>query len=109
MTAKYLGDRAHAGTLRPIGAGLAYETADHELVLPLPVDWLSWTTEVRDFIDRAEFRVTNKTVLIAGGASLAARRALTDRGWNIVVRAPWPGAPPYAAFDEPADNATPLP
>jgi hypothetical protein len=102
MTAKYLGDRAHGGQLRPIGAGLAYEAADHELVLPLPVDYLSWTTEVRDFLDRAEFRVTDKTVLIGGGASLAARRALTERGWNILVRAPWPGAPPYAAFDEPA-------
>lgn len=106
MTAKYLGDRARGGLLRPIGAGLAYEAADREIVLPLPVDWLSWTTEVRDFVDRAEFRVTNKTVLIGGGASLAARRALTERGWNIVLRAPWPGAPPYAAFDEPARNDT---
>lgn len=102
MTAAYLGDRAHGGLLRPIGAGLAYEAADHELVLPLPVDWLSWTIEVRDFLDRAEFRVANKTALIGGGASLAARRALTERGWNIVMRTPWPGAPPYAAFDEPA-------
>jgi hypothetical protein len=108
MTATYLADRAHGGTLRPIGAGLAYETADRELVLPLPVDHLSWTGEVRDFVDRPEFRVPNKTVLIGGGASLAARRALTERGWNIVVRAPWPGAPPYATFDEPAENATPL-
>ena len=109
MTAAHLGDRAHGGTLRPIGAGLAYETADRELVLPLPVDRLSWTGEVREFVDRSEFRVPNKTVLIGGGASLAARRALTERGWNIVVRAPWPGAPPYATFDEPAENATPLP
>jgi hypothetical protein len=103
VTAKYLGDRAHGGLLRPIGAGLAYEAVDHELVLPLPVDYLSWTAEIRDFVDRAEFRVTNKTVLIGGGSSLAARRALTERGWNIVLRAPWPGAPPYAAFDEPTD------
>ena len=103
MTATYFGDRAHGGLLRPIGAGLAYEAADHELVLPLPVDWLSWTTDVRDFLNRAEFRVANKTVLIGGGASLSARRALTERGWNIVVRAPWPGAPPYGAFDEPSD------
>ena len=100
VAATYLGDRAHGGALRPIGAGLVYMAADGELVLPLPVDYLSWTDEVRDFLDRAEFRVTNKTVLIGGGASLAARRALTERGWNIVVRAPWPGAPPYAAFDE---------
>jgi hypothetical protein len=100
ITARYLGDRARGGTLRPIGAGLAYMAADGELVLPLPVDYLSWTDEVQAFLDREEFRTTNKTVLIGGAASLAARRALTERGWNIVVRAPWPGSPPYAAFDE---------
>jgi hypothetical protein len=104
MTAKYLGDRAHDGALRPIGAGLAYEAGDGELVLPLPVDVLSWTAEVRDFLDRPAFRVRNKTVLIGGNASLSARRGLTERGWNIVLRAPWPGAPPYAAFDEPASG-----
>jgi hypothetical protein len=101
LTANYLGDRAKGGTLRPIGAGLAYVAADGEIVLPLPVDYLSWTSVVGDFFDRSEFRVTNKTVLIGGDASLLARRALTERGWNIVVRAPWLGAPPYARFDEP--------
>jgi hypothetical protein len=104
IAAKYLGDRAHGGTLRPIGAGLAYMAADGELVLPLPVDYLSWTEEVRTFLDREEFRTTNKTVLIGGGASPNARRALSERGWNLVVRAPWPGAPPYAAFDEKSES-----
>jgi hypothetical protein len=107
VTATYLGDRAHDGTLRPIGAGLAYVAADGELVLPLPVDRLSWTDEVRSFLDREEFRTTNKTVLIGGTASLNARRALTERGWNIVVRAPWPGSPPYAAFDERSEMPDP--
>ncbi|MET0230041.1 MAG: hypothetical protein ABW186_03825 [Rhodanobacteraceae bacterium] len=100
ITATYLGERAHGGALRSIGAGLVYMAADRELVLPLPVDYLGWTEEVRAFLDREAFRVTNKTVLIGGNASFAARRALTERGWNVVVRAPWPGAPPYAAFDE---------
>jgi hypothetical protein len=104
IAATYLGDRAHGGALRPIGAGLVYVAADGELVLPLPVDYLSWTEEVRAFLDREEFRVTRKTVLVGGDASFAARRALTERGWNIVVRAPWPGAPPYAAFDEKSES-----
>jgi hypothetical protein len=104
MTATHLGVRAKDGTLQPIGAALAYVAVDGELVLPLPVDRLSWTPQVRDFFDRAEFRDTNKTVLIGGAASLLARRALTDRGWNIVVNAPWPGAPAYAASDEPAEE-----
>jgi hypothetical protein len=98
----HLGARAHDGALRPIGAGLAYVASDGEFVLPLPVDRLSWTAEVRRFLDREEFRVRNKTVLIGGDASLAARRGLAERGWNILVHAPRAGAPAYARGGEPA-------
>lgn len=98
----HLGARAKNGSLRPVAAGLAYVAADGEWVLPLPVDRLSWTDEVRSFLDRPEFRVKNKTVLIGGDASLAARRGLTERGWNILVAAQRPGAPPYARGGEPA-------
>ena len=97
----HLGARAKDGTLQPIGAGLAYVTTDGELILPLPVDQLSWTLEVRDFLNRPEFRRPKKTVLISGNASLGARRSLTERGWNSIVRAPRPGAPPYAKDGEP--------
>lgn len=102
MTAAYLGPRAKHGRLRTIGAGLAYATADGALILPLPVDRLSWTKDVRAFMDRDEFRVANKTVLVAGGASLMTRRALVNHGWSLVVRSRWPHSPPYAAHDEPA-------
>ena len=101
LTVAHLGTRANNGTLQPIGAGLAYVTMDGELVLPLPVDQLSWTHEVRDFLDRPEFRHAKKTVLIGGNASRSVRRALSARGWNVIVRAPRPGAPPYAQSDEP--------
>ena len=103
LIAAHLQARAKAGTVQSVGAGLAYATVDGGLLLPLPVDRLSWTPQVREFLDRPEFRVNNKTVLIGGDASLAARRGLGDRGWNIVTRAPWPGAPPYAKSGEPAD------
>jgi len=102
LTIAHLGARAREGSLRPIGAGLAYVASDGEFVLPLPVDRLSWTAEVRRFLDREEFRVRNKTVLIGGDASLAARRGLTERGWNILVGAQRAGAPPYARGGEPA-------
>jgi hypothetical protein len=72
------------------------------LILPLPVDQLIWTGEVRDFLDRREFRVRDKIVLVSGDASAGARRGLGERGWNIVVRAAWPGSPPYARGGEPA-------
>jgi hypothetical protein len=102
LVVAHLGDRAHGGSLRPIAAGLAYVARDGEWVLPLPVDRLSWTDEVRRFLDRAEFRVPNKTVLVGGDASLVARRGLTERGWNILVHVQRPGAPPYARGGEPA-------
>jgi len=102
MVEAHLGDRSKGGALLPIGAGLAYASLDDELVLPLPVDRLSWTAEVRTFVDRKEFRVGNKTVLIGGDASLEARRGLIERGWSIVTRSPWPGSPPYASPGEPA-------
>lgn len=102
LVATHLGARAHGGVLKPLGAGIAYVAADGELILPLPVDRLSWTDEVRKFLDRSELRVVHKTVLIGGEASLNARRGLTERGWSILVRAPWPGAPAYAAGGEPA-------
>lgn len=96
LLSAHLGARSKGGTLRPIGAGLAYAAADGELVLPLAVDRLSWTDEVRRFIERDEFRVERKTVLVGGDASLLARRNLAARGWSVVLRAPRPGAPPYA-------------
>ncbi|MEO5560624.1 MAG: hypothetical protein ABIO49_12015 [Dokdonella sp.] len=102
MTAAYLGTRAKRGALLSIGAGLAYASIDGELILPLPVDRLSWTAEVRDFVDRKEFRVHNKTALIGGEASLFARRGLGERSWNIVTRVRWPGSPPYAKGGEPS-------
>jgi hypothetical protein len=100
MLVAQLGPRAQGGTFEPIGAGLAYMTRDGELVLPLPVDRLSWTAEVRQFLDRREFRVARKSILIGGTASLLARRNLTDRGWSQFVRVPWPGSPPYAKDGE---------
>lgn len=102
LTATHLGARSHEGSLRRIGAGFAYAARDGEFVLPLPVDRLSWTDEVRHFLDREEFRVRNKTVLIGGDASLVARRGLTEQGWNILVHAQRPNAPPYARGGEPA-------
>jgi hypothetical protein len=98
----HLGARAKQGALERVGAGLAYAAADGELVLPLPVDRLSATAEVERFLDRPEFRAKNKTALIGGDASLAARRALTERGWSIVLGARRAGAPPYARSVEPA-------
>ncbi len=91
LIARELGERAHGGTLRTIGAGLAYDSRDGGRILPLPVDYLAWTADVAEFLDRTEFRHATKTVLIAGAASMRSQRELTTRGWNIELHAP--GAP----------------
>ena len=91
MAAHALGERAHGGRLVTIGAALAYDGPDGERVLPLPVDYLAWTDEVERFLDRAEFRIASKRVLVSGDATLRSQRELTRRGWSIAVRADDPG------------------
>jgi hypothetical protein len=53
------------------------------LVLPLPVDVLTWTAETAAFFDEPAFRVVDKTVLLGGRATTQALRGLTRRGWYI--------------------------
>jgi hypothetical protein len=84
------------GRLLVLGAALAWRTAEGAIVLPLPVDYLTWSHDIGEFFDQSEFAVRNKTVLIAGEASMTAQRKLTDRGWNLVLRAPYEGAPAYS-------------
>ena len=87
IVAELDGDARH-GRLTPIGAGIAYVTARGELLLPLPVDYLVWTAEVEQFLDRAEFRVSRKTVMIRGEGSPRTLQELTERGWNIRLGQP---------------------
>jgi hypothetical protein len=87
LVARRLGPRAHAGALLTIGAGIAYDSADGERVLPLPVDYLTWTDEVAGFIDDEELRSARKTLLVSGKVTMRSQQELTSRGWNIVVDA----------------------
>jgi hypothetical protein len=98
------------GDLLVAGAALAWRTPQGKLMLPLPVDYLTWSDDLGEFFDQAAFAVADKTVLIGGEASIAAQRQLTDRGWNLRVRAPSDGAPAYAQNDfvPPAPGAAPI-
>ncbi len=106
VEARYLSDalqliRRHVpaptgGKLLVVGAALAWRSPDGAIVLPLPVDYLTWSHDIGDFFDQSEFAVRNKTVLIAGEASMTAQQKLTDRAWNLVIRAPQAGVPAYA-------------
>lgn len=84
------------GRLMVLGAALAWRTPEGAVELPLPVDYLTWSHAIGDFFDQTAFAVKDKTVLIAGEASMTAQRKLTERGWNLVLRAPYEGAPSYA-------------
>lgn len=92
----HLGDAARGGELRPLGATLAYLSRDGELLLPLAVDYLSWTPQLQSFFDTGIARITPRTVLVTGAISLTAQRELTARGWSLVPHLPYPEAPPYA-------------
>lgn len=98
---QYLGDGAHGGALVPVGATLAFRALDGELLLPLPIDHLSWTEEMQTFFDRNAVRGARRTVLVTGSISLRAQRELTERGFSLVPHLPYPGAPDYAP--SPAD------
>jgi hypothetical protein len=87
---------AQRGELFVAGAALAWRGDDGRLLLPLPLDWLSWTADMGEFFAAPQFRAEDKTALVGGDASTAAQRALVARGWRLQVRAPYPGAPAYA-------------
>ncbi len=89
-------ESAHRGELFVVGAALAWRGDDGHLLLPLPLDWLSWTADMGEFFAAPQFRVEDKTVLVGGEASTAAQRALAARGWHLHLRSPYAGAPDYA-------------
>ena len=84
------------GTLFVAGAALAWHTPSGKLLLPLPVDYLTWNHAIDDFFDQPVFASANKAALIGGEASVLAQRQLTERGWNLQMQSIYDGAPAYA-------------
>jgi hypothetical protein len=91
-----LGSTEQGGQFVPIGAAIAYRSSDGHLLLPLPVDLLSWSHQVEQLFDLRIMRTTSRTVLVTGSISMRAQRELTARGWNLIASLPYPDAPPYA-------------
>lgn len=102
-----LGEESRGGTFVPQGALLAYETTGGEFVLPLAVDWLAWTPQIRRWFDLPGVgNRPRRTLLVAGAISPRAESELTQRGWSLVQRPPYPGAPPYRRMLSFAPRAT---
>ncbi len=91
------------GQLIPVGHLVGYLASDGEFMLPLAVDRVSWTPEVKAWFDHAKVSEHGRrTVLVAGSLSMTAERAITRRGWSIRSNVRWPGSPPYR---QPGDAA----
>ena len=87
--------KVRRGELFVVGAALAWRDGER-LLLPLPLDWLSWTAEIGEFFAAPQFRIEDKSVLVGGEISTTAQRALAARGWSMQVRVAYAGAPAYA-------------
>src|SRR5690606_21251425 len=85
LTHAWLGTAAKGIRLVPIGATLELHAASGECLLPLPVDHLSWTQEVRDFFDATPPPCAQGSVLTSGSVSLLAQRELTRRGYSLIA------------------------
>jgi len=95
---------AIGGKLFVAGAAIAWQTPGGRLLLPLPVDYLTWNGDIEEFFAQPAFAAPEKNALIGGEASMLAQRKLTERGWNIVLREPFEGAPAYAREGEFREN-----
>lgn len=96
LAADYLGESGRAARLDTVGAGMTLTTRDGRLVLPLPVDLLSWTETAGNFFDLPALANGKRLLLITGSLSDRALRELTARGWEVITRVPY-GAPPAAS------------
>jgi hypothetical protein len=91
---------AAGGELIVSGAAVAWRTATGRLLLPLPVDYLTWSHDLDEFFSQPAFETRDKFVLIGGEASMLAQRELTARGWNFELRSRFEGAPMYSREGE---------
>jgi len=65
------------------------ETASGALVLPAPVDYISWTDTLGRIVPMQDFQAPEKILFLSGRASPLARRNLTSRGWTINESYTW--------------------
>jgi hypothetical protein len=61
---------------------LARET-DGTLLVPAPIDYVSWTERVARFADREDLAAPNRAILLTGQTTPRAKRELQGRGWTL--------------------------
>lgn len=83
-------------THRPVGAMLELAVAgrmlvariDGTLVVPMPVDVLSWTAPIADLFDDPALRGAKREMWLDGEATMRTQRELTRRGFGLRVDLP---------------------
>ena len=58
-------------------------TADNMVVVPAPVDYVSWTERAAGFASRADLRAPRRGLWLTGRMSGAAHQGFTARGWTF--------------------------
>lgn len=85
---------ARAGKLASVqGRGtITGREADGALVVPGPVDYVSWTERLDRFSRREDLAAARRGLWLTGQASPRATQELTARGWTVHENVPPPGA-----------------
>jgi hypothetical protein len=58
-------------------------TTQDTLVLPAPVDYVSWTERVARAADREEFKAAKRVIWLSGSMSARSRKEFERRGWTV--------------------------
>jgi len=83
----YHGPHQRIAELRGTGPLMARET-DGGLVVPAPVDYVSWTERVARFADREDLAAPTRTLLLTGQTTPLAKHELQQRGWILKEKVP---------------------
>jgi len=65
------------------------ETAAGAIVLPAPVDYISWTDTLGRVVPMQDFQAPEKILFLSGQVSPLARKNLVSRGWTINESYTW--------------------
>jgi hypothetical protein len=53
------------------------------IVVPAPVDYVSWTERVARFANRADLKVAERSIVLTGNMSPRARKEFEALGWKV--------------------------
>ena len=82
LLATHHGKEKRIGELLVRGPIVARAT-DGTLVVPAPIDYVSWTERVARFADREDLAAPNRAILLTGQTTPRAKRELQGRGWTL--------------------------